>query len=377
MTCTLLPKPNIQPSVDTTESMVITPVISDPGALRQIRKSGMLGLGESYMDGLWEVDQLDDFLTRIFKSPPERVPPSSFAGIILSSLLSRLFDRQAGRGAFKIGREHYDLGNDLFRVMLDRSMTYTSGYWADADDLDAAQEAKLELMCQKLDLRPGMRVLDIGCGWGNFAHHAASKHGVHVTGITVSSEQAEVASKRCIDLSVDIRIQDYRDLSEQFDRIVSIEMIEAVGRRNVPRFFQAVNHRLVDGGIFGLQVITGDMLSRTSNRRMDQFVLWLLKYIFPDGYLPLPSELTELRGTQLQIEDWHRFSADYDRTLMSWAERFNNGWEDLRDRHGDRFRRQWNFYLHGCAAAFRSGLIDVQQIIYTKHGRSTRYRSVR
>jgi cyclopropane-fatty-acyl-phospholipid synthase len=145
----------------------------------------------------------------------------------------------------------------------------------------------------------------------------------------------------------------------------------------VPRFFQAVNHRLVDGGIFGLQVITGDMLSRTSNRRMDQFVLWLLKYIFPDGYLPLPSELTELRGTQLQIEDWHRFSADYDRTLMSWAERFNNGWEDLRDRHGDRFRRQWNFYLHGCAAAFRSGLIDVQQIIYTKHGRSTRYRSVR
>jgi cyclopropane-fatty-acyl-phospholipid synthase len=377
MTRTLLPNPNTQPGVDTTESMVITPVISDPGAIRQFRKRGVLGLGESYMDGLWEIDRLDEFLARVFTSPSERMPLSSFARILLSSLLPRLFDRQAGLGAFKIGREHYDLGNDLFRVMLDQSMSYTSGYWAEAEDLDAAQEAKLELMCRKLDLRPGMRVLDIGCGWGNFAHHAASDHGVHVTGITVSSEQAEVASSRCLDLPVDIRIQDYRDLSEQFDRIVSIEMIEAVGRRNVPRFFKAINHCLADGGLFGLQVISGDMLSRTSNRRMDQFVLWLLKYIFPDGYLPLPRELAELRGTQLQIEDWHRFSADYDRTLMSWAERLNNGWDELGDLYGDRFRRQWDFYLHGCAAAFRSGLIDVQQIIYSKHGRNTRYRSVR
>lgn len=377
MSRTLLPKPNVQSGDDTTESMVIAPVISNRSALRQIDKLGMLGLGESYMDGLWEVDRLDEFLTRIFLSPPERVSPSSFSRMFLSSFLPRVFDRQSGAGAYRIGRAHYDLGNELFRVMLDPSMTYTSGYWADADDLEAAQEAKLDLLCRKLDLKPGMRVLDIGCGWGNFAHHAASSHGVHVTGITVSSEQAKMASSRCADLPVDIRIQDYRDLSEQFDRIVSIEMIEAVGRRNVPRFFKAVDHCLADGGLFGLQVISGDMLGRTSNRRMDQFVLWLLKYIFPDGYLPLPRELAELRGTQLQLEDWHRFSADYDRTLMSWAQRFNQGWNQLSDGYGDRFRRQWNFYLNGCAAAFRSGMIDVQQIVYSKNRRDTRYGSAR
>ena len=372
MTQTLLPKSDLDRKHDAPTVQAASVAHGDPMDLPQARAKGLFGLGEAYMDGAWDTDWLDDYLHRLFTEPARTLSLATRGRMLAAALLPRVIDRQAGLGAFRIGREHYDLGNDLFEVMLDRSMTYTSGYWADADDLDAAQSAKLELLCRKLDLQPGMQVLDIGCGWGNFARHAAEHHGVHVTGITVSNEQADVASSRCADLPVDIRVQDYRTLTETFDRVASIEMIEAVGRRNIPRFYQSVDRCLVDGGVFGLQVISGDMLSRTSDRRMDQFVLWLLKYIFPDGYLPHPAELADLRGTSLHLEDWHCFSADYDRTLLAWSERFNAGWDELADRYGERFRRKWNYYLHGCAAAFRAGHIDVQQIVYVKGDRGER-----
>ena len=329
------------------------------------------------MDGFWESGRLDEVMHGLFTGPIQRLSALTRGRMLVAALLPRFIDRQAGSGAYRIGRSHYDLGNDLFKTMLDRSMTYTSGYWAEATDLDGAQEAKLELLCKKLDLQPGMRVLDIGCGWGNFAQHAASRHGVHVTGITVSVEQAEIATERCSGLPVDIQVMDYRNVKDTFDRIASIEMIEAVGRRNIPKFLNVVNRSLADGGLFGLQVITGDMLSRTSDARMDQFVLWLLKYIFPDGYLPRENELSDLDGTSLSIHDWHRFSEDYDRTLMAWAERFNAGWSSIAGRYDERFKRQWNYYLHGCAGAFRAGHIDVQQIIYAKGGQQASRRPVR
>ncbi len=377
MSPSLLLQPESLTEPPKSSSETLESVLSDPTAMRQFRKGGLLGLGEAYMDGRWESDHLDQFMFDRFKEPGTRLSASTRAKMLMAAVLPRLFDRQSGAGAFRIGRFHYDLGNDLFETMLDRSLTYTSGYWAEADDLDAAQEAKLELLCRKLDLQPGMRVLDIGCGWGNFAHHAASRHGVEVTGITVSVEQADVARDRCSGLPVDIRIQDYRDLSESFDRIASIEMIEAVGRRNIPKFLGVVDRSLVQGGLFGLQVISGDMLSRTSNARMDQFVLWLLKYIFPDGYLPHDDELKKPSGTDLCVLDWHRFSQDYDRTLLAWAERFNEGWSSLSERYGERFRRQWNYYLNGCAAAFRAGHINVQQVVYAKGGGRPDYQPIR
>ena len=377
MTRTLTKDPDIRTDPAESASDLVSHAIKDQSALQQIRRHGMLGLGESYMDGLWDVERLDAFIYQIFTSPPDSMPIGAWSRLLLAAFAQRTTDRQAGRGAFKIGTKHYDLGNELFRVMLDSSMTYTSGYWLDVVDLDGAQHAKLELLCRKLDLKPGMRVLDIGCGWGNFAHHAAAEYGVHVTGITVSEEQAKVASERCQGMEVDIRVQDYRELSGTFDRIVSIEMIEAVGRRNISKFFNVVKDCLADEGLFAMQVISGDMLSRTSDRRMDQFVLWLLKYIFPDGYLPHARELADLRGTGMRVEDWHCFSDDYDRTLMAWSARFNQGWDGLANRYDERFRRQWNYYLHGCAAAFRAGLINVQQIVYSRGCRTDRYRPAR
>ncbi len=366
MTRTLLMGQELDRRGQDQSSDCLQSVLEDPRVHDHYSKRGLLGLGESYMDGDWEARHLDELMCEVFRSPAQRLSPLAKARLMMAAFIPRFIDQQAGPGAFRIGRDHYDLGNDLFKVMLDESMTYTSGYWADADTLEEAQEAKLELLCRKLDLRPGMRVLDIGCGWGNFAHHAASRHGVLVTGLTVSREQAALASDRCKGLPVDIKVEDYREVSGTYDRVVSIEMIEAVGRRNVPRFMRKVDECLAEDGLFALQVITGDMLSRTSDPRFDQFVMWLLKYIFPDGYLPHPGELSNLRGTGLRLEDWHVFSEDYDQTLMAWSERFNAGWDQLRDRYGDRFARQWNYYLHGCAAAFRVGLIGVQQILYSK-----------
>ncbi|MCH2134659.1 MAG: cyclopropane fatty acyl phospholipid synthase [Phycisphaerales bacterium] len=377
MTRTLLLKPEFDTDQDATCSQWLAAALRDPRALRQFKRRGLLGLGEAYMDGLWEADQLDELMYRLFTIAPQRLSAVNRGRMLATALWSRLVDQQAGRGAFRIGRAHYDLGNDLFSVMLDRSLTYTSGYWASAKTLDEAQEAKLELLCQKLDLQPGMRVLDIGCGWGNFAAHAAAHHGVHVTGITVSGEQAAMATERCDGLPVDIQVQDYRHLSGTYDRIVSIEMIEAVGRRNIPKFMGVVDRSLAADGLFAMQVISGDMLSRTSDRRMDQFILFLLKYIFPDGYLPHPRELSDVRGTGLRVEDWHVFSGDYDRTLMAWSDRFNGGWESLAGRYDERFKRRWNYYLHGCAAAFRAGHIDVQQIVYSKGACNSRYQPIR
>ncbi len=188
MTRTLLMGQELDRRGQDQSSDCLQSVLEDPRVHDHYSKRGLLGLGESYMDGDWEARHLDELMCEVFRSPAQRLSPLAKARLMMAAFIPRFIDQQAGPGAFRIGRDHYDLGNDLFKVMLDESMTYTSGYWADADTLEEAQEAKLELLCRKLDLRPGMRVLDIGCGWGNFAHHAASRHGVLVTGLTVSRE---------------------------------------------------------------------------------------------------------------------------------------------------------------------------------------------
>ena len=361
------------PSADAVAAEIQTPWgihARDPAVIRRIEREGIMGLGETYIDGGWTANRLDELMYKVFTTPQPRLPMIVWARWIASAIDQRLFNRNQGAGAYNIAIQHYDLGNDLFRVMLDPSMTYTSGYWANASTLAEAQEAKLERLCQKLKLRPGMRVLDIGCGWGNFAKHAAERHGVHVTGITVSKEQAAEAQRRCDGLPVEIRLQDYREVTETFDRVVSIEMIEAVGRKNIGTFYRVVDRCLNENGLFALQAITGDTCSRTSDRRFDQYILWILKYIFPDGYLPRPSELSGCAGVPLRINDWEDFGKDYDRTLMAWAANFAQGWDNLKHRYSETFRRRWEFYLLGCAAAFRANHISVCQIVYSKSGRS-------
>jgi cyclopropane-fatty-acyl-phospholipid synthase len=298
--------------------------------------------------------------------------------VILSWIVDRVRNSQIGLGAYEVAHKHYDLGNDLFKAMLDRdTMTYTCGYWKDAQTLEQAQKAKIDLLCRKLQLKPGMRVLDIGCGWGNFAHYAATNYGVSVVGLTVSREQQGVARERCVGLPVEIILEDYRNFSGTFDRVVSIEMIEAVGRKNIREFFAMVRRCLTAQGLFGLQVIAAEIFTRKSNPVLDQYILWLQKRIFPNGYLPNLSHLSAPDVEGFVIEDLHNFSADYAQTLAHWSERFQEAWPSLKARYGEDFRRMWLYYLHGCEAMFRARIVQLYQVVYSQGGVSGRYDAVR
>jgi cyclopropane-fatty-acyl-phospholipid synthase len=340
--------------------------------VRRYQREGVYGLGETYINGLWSVEPLDEFLFKIFRS--DSTGFRRFNPYILGYLLKeKIFNSQKLR-AFEIADRHYNLGNDLFSAMLDTSMTYTCGYWQNAGNLAQAQEAKLELICAKLQLNRGMRVLDIGCGWGNFAHYAATRHGVHVTGLTVSDAQAEYARKRCQGLPVEIHIQDYRSYEGSFDRVVSIEMIEAVGKRNLPVFFDVVHRSLKSGGLFLLQAISAETVSLRSPILLDQYIMWILKHIFPNGYLPKMDELMDPAKDRFVLEDVHGFGPDYDRTLLAWESNFVREWPKLAGKFDEEFKRMWRFYLLGCAALFRARMVQVYQLVYSKAGSSSTYR---
>lgn len=338
--------------------------LSEPARFR-LRRQGLLGLGESYMDGEWTSPALDHLLCTLMREEHTRFY-RPWGALLRYVYLEYFKNSQRGKGAYRVAEQHYDLGNDLFSTMLDPSMTYTCGVWRSARTLEEAQRAKLQLICEKLDLRPGMRVLDIGCGWGNFARYAAQHFGVSVVGLTVSKEQATVARERCKDLPVEIVVQDYKHYSGLFDRVTSIEMIEAVGRKNLPGYFSMIHRSLRPEGRFVLQAISADTFSPHSSPTFDQFGLFLLKYIFPNGYLPTMRELVEPTRHGLRIDHMDNFAPDYDRTLQAWLENFEGGWESLREKYGERFRRMWRYYLSGCMASFRSGKLQVYQIVYSK-----------
>ena len=288
-------------------------------------------------------------------------------GAILRQLL---LNPQAPVRAFHVGERHYDIGNDVFEAMLDPTMSYSCGYWANADNLADAQRHKLELICRKLALQAGERLLDIGCGWGGLAHHAATHHGVEVVGITVSRQQCEFARHRCAGLPVRIEFQDYRELGGSFDKIVSVGMFEHVGPKNYPIYFDTVRRVLADDGLFLLHTI-GDYTTTTTTDP------WIEKYIFPNSKLPSAHQLTEVLERRFVIEDWHNFGPDYDRTLMAWWSNFDAGWPGLRNRYDLRFHRMWKYYLLSCAGFFRARQGQLWQLVLSKRQRSAIYRSVR
>ena len=343
-------------------------------------RGGLYDLGESYIRGEWETNDLFELMYRLMTEDAQLgVTFKKFHPRLLLSLIKdRVFNLQTGKRAFEVGEKHYDLGNDLFSKMLDKSsMSYTCGYWRNARTLDEAQINKVDLLCKKLKLQPGMRVLDIGCGWANFAYHAAKNYGVSVVGLTISKEQAAFASERCQGLPVEILIQDYQTYSGTFDRVVSIEMIEAVGRKNIPTFFSMVERCLVDKGLFALQVISAETFSMRSNAALDQYIMWLQRRIFPNGWIPsFPSVIDPARGN-LVVEDLHNFSADYARTLNAWAVNFEAAWPSLKDTYGEAFRRMWLYYLNGCEALFAARMVQLYQIVYSKGGVSGGYAAVR
>ena len=283
---------------------------------------------------------------------------------------SRIINNQSSNRAFQVGEEHYDLGNDLFELMLDENMIYSCGYWKQADSLGEAQMSKLDMICRKLRLSPGMRFLDVGCGWGGLLHYAARYYGVKAVGVTVSKEQAKVAQERCSDLAVEVHIKDYREIKGNFDAIASVGMFEHVGYKNYSHFMQVVNRCLKENGLFLLHTIA-------SNRTQFNCDPWFDKYIFPNGMLPSIAQIgTAIEGYFI-MEDWHNLGVDYDKTLMAWYRNFEGNWEKAKIKYSERFFRMWRYYLLAMAGSFRARHMQVWQIVFSPKGNVQEYTSVR
>ena len=326
---------------------------------------GSLALGESYMDGWWDTASLDGLLARILAAGLDRSAPG--LADLRDGLIARLVNLQVRSRAFEVGRRHYDLGNDLYQAMLGRRLVYSCGYWHDRDgalapSLDAAQEAKLDLACRKLGLEPGMRVLDIGCGWGEALKFAAERYGVSGVGVTISREQLAFASGLCEGLPLEFRLQDYRELGgERFDRVLSIGMFEHVGVRNYRTFFERVRSLLAPDGLLLLHTIGGNR----SRRRTDP---WIARYVFPNSMLPSARQIAGASEGLFVIEDWHNFGADYDLTLQAWRDNVEAAWERLPARYDERFRRMGRYYLAGAMASVRTRRIQLWQVLLSPEG---------
>jgi cyclopropane-fatty-acyl-phospholipid synthase len=339
--------------------------IHDERMFQRLLARGTLGLGEAYMDGWWDCDQLDELVRRAQSADLVRhlSSPTTVARIAQAKVMNL----QSGRRAFAIGEQHYDIGNDLYRRMLDSRMMYSCGYWRNADTLDAAQEAKLALIANKLEVEAGMRVLDIGCGWGGAAQYFAEKLGCEVVGVTVSREQATLARERCAGIPVEIRLQDYRELNEPFDRVYSIGMFEHVGVKNYKTYMDVVRRCLRDGDGLSVLHTIGGLRSR------HQTDPWMEKYIFPNSMLPSIAQVATATEGRLVIEDLQNFGPYYDRTLMAWKANIEAHWHELSGKYDQRFKRMWDFYLLSSAGSFRARKLQLYQFVISRDGIRTGY----
>ncbi|MDB4992238.1 MAG: cyclopropane fatty acyl phospholipid synthase [Parcubacteria group bacterium] len=345
--------------------------VHDDRLYGRIFREGTIGLGEAYMDGWWDAPALDQFFERVIMSNAgdEAIP---WIQTFIAKVMHGFFNRQSRARAFEVGEKHYDIGNDLYSRMLGKRMVYTCAYWKDAQTLDEAQEAKLDLICRKIGLKEGQRVLDIGCGWGSFAKFAAEKYGATVVGVTISVEQAKLARELCEGLPIEIRVQDYREVNEKFDHIVSIEMFEAVGSKNFREYMEVVSRCLKPGGLFLLQTIgaVDSSLATTTDA-------WVDRYIFPNGMLPSIAQIGKSIEGLLMVEDLHNFGFDYEKTLLAWNDNFQAAWPDLKEKYGDRFKRMWEYYLLQFVGAFRCRRNQDWQIVFSAKGVPGGYEAVR
>lgn len=339
--------------------------VHDDRLYQRVLRGGSLAAGEAYMDGWWDCEALDQLFYRVVRARLDKELAWTWRRL-WRVLRAYVLNPQSLSRASEVGEVHYDLGNDLFKQMLDERMVYSCGYWQNADSLEAAQEAKFDLICRKLYLEPGMRVLDIGCGWGSFAEYAAEQYDVEVVGLTISKEQATLARERCNDLPVEIRLQDYREVEETFDRVVSIGMFEHVGQKNYGAYMESVHHCLREDGLSLLQTIGNHESGAVTEP-------WIEKYIFPNGYIPSMQQIAEAVEELFVVEDWQNFGPDYDRTLMAWADNFEKNWSALADDYSERFYRMWRYYLYQCAGSFRARRNHAWQIVLSPEGLDRRY----
>lgn len=343
------------------------PVVHHPRFWRRVALYGSLGLGESYMDGDWDVKSVDEFIAKVAQGGLDQ----HIDGVSLGRRLAQLLG-WATSGHFTGVAAHYDTGNDLFEAMLGPTMSYTCAYWGkDTTSLEQAQERKMELICRKLKLQPGMTLLDIGCGWGSLLKYAAQRYQVSGVGITISSEQALRARQRCAGLPIRILVQDYHDLSGcQFDRVASVGMFEHVGKECYQDFVQVFANCLKPEGIGLLHTIGKDMPGDANP--------WIKWRIFSRGYIPTKVQISIAVREGLEVRHWHSLgSYHYDRTLMAWWMNFERAWPQLRPRYGPqvegRFHAMWKLYLLGCAGMFRAEALDVWQLVLAHPGEQTGY----
>jgi cyclopropane-fatty-acyl-phospholipid synthase len=353
--------------------------VHDPALYGDLLRRGSLALGEGYVNGAWDCEALDQLFTRLLRLPATR---SAAAGFSLQAQLQAAWQRwlegainwQSRRRSFAVGKQHYDIDPRVYAAMLDSRRVYSCAYWHAADDLETAQAHKLQLICRKLELAPGLRLLDVGCGWGGLAAYAARHFGVEVVGITVSEEQARHCRQSHADLPIEVLLCDYRSpaLLEhgRFDRIVSVGMLEHVGRLNDSAYFQVLDRLLCPDGLVLVQSIG----SHDTNQALDP---WINTYIFPNGRLPSARQVCDGFEPWFLLQDWENFGMDYDRTLMAWWLNFERFWPLLSDELEVKFFRLWKYYLLSCAGFFRSGQGQLWQFVLSKKGSSRSYRSMR
>jgi cyclopropane-fatty-acyl-phospholipid synthase len=331
--------------------------VRDDRAYTRMLRDGSVGFGEAFMERWLDCRRVDLLADRAYRA--KLAEQMEVKTAVLEAVKVRLNPFGSRSRSFEIGRKHYDTGNDLFELMLDPYMQYSCGYWLRAQNLEQAQRDKLELICRKLQLQPGQRLLDIGCGWGGLARYAAEHYGVSVVGITVSKEQAEYVTRRTSGLPIEIRVIDYRDMREQFDRIVSVGMFEHVGRRYYKDFFAAADRCLKPTGLFLLHTV-GYLKEEPINP-------WYDKYIMPGVEFPTVTNLADSTGPNLVLENFHTWEGTYyDKTLMAWWERFDATWEQLKGKYDDVFYQMWKLYLQGCAGGFRANRMRVWQLVFSR-----------
>lgn len=333
--------------------------VHNPSFFNRVLADGSVGLGESYMDGWWDVPALDEFFARLRSAQLNKKVGGWYTTWL--AVKSRLINLQTTSRSSEVAQKHYDLGNDLYEAMLDSRMQYTCAYWPLATTLDQAQRNKLDLICRKLKLESGMTILELGSGFGGFARYAAEEYGCHVVSYNISHEQIVYAREQCQGLPVRFEEQDYREAikEEPVDRVVSIGLCEHIGYKNYRNFFELAHACLKPHGLFLLHTIGANESSTYTDP-------WIHKYIFPNGLIPSIEQLGQAMENLLVVEDWHNFGPDYDRTCMAWWENFNQAWPNLRERYGDRFYRMWKYYLMASAGSFRARVLQLWQIVLSK-----------
>lgn len=331
--------------------------------------------GEAYMNGDWDCEQIDELFYRICRKELElKLYPK--LGTWLYYLKNAMFNQQNPRKSREVAVQHYNLSNRLYELMLGKSMAYTCSYWKNAHSLDEAQFDKYDLICKKLHLKPGEKVLELGCGWGGLAKYMAEKYGCEVFAFDIGEGPSSYAKEFCKNLPVTIYQCDYRDThiynpnKIKFDKLVSVGVLEHIGYKNYQNFLNITSGFIKPEGIFLLHSIGG-------NYSLNYCDPWIDKYIFPNGMLPSIKQLGEAFEHQYIVEDFQNFGAYYDKTLLAWKDNFNQNWDELKSSFDERFRRMMNYYLASCAGGFRARGMQLWQFVLSPKGLTNGYTSFR